>query len=198
MGSTNVYTGDRVDNNTNKPVFVIGAYRLGGVLVNRVLSTTAAHPGEGIANVTTDGGEDYFIIHPDGTPDCIGVLELNEAMVATCATDYTHTTDEPPGILFHMNFGSVLRNIQFADPNGSDVSPFEACGTKSGTAGSFIAFHTETTFVDSDSADGEAFGAGVVVGALESHIKNRFPLRHAYFLTDPSTAYTDVAIVYPG
>jgi hypothetical protein len=198
MGSTLVYTGDRVDNDTNKPVFVIGAYRLGGVLIKRVLSTTNAHPGEGVAHVTTAGGEDYFIIHPDGTPDCVGVLELDEGMVATCATDYTHTTDEPPAVLFHMNFGAVLRNIQFADPASSDVSPFEACSTISGTAGSFIAFHTEDTFVDSDTSDGEAFSAGVVITALKAQIKNRLPLRHAYFLTDPSAVYTDVAIVYPG
>ena len=46
MGSTLVYTGDRVDNDTNKHVFVMGAYRLGPVLIKRVLSTTAAHPGE--------------------------------------------------------------------------------------------------------------------------------------------------------
>ena len=51
------------------------------------------------------------------------------------------------------------------------------------------------TFVDSDTADGEAFSAGVVMGDLFSHIKSRCPMRQAYFLTDPSAVYTTVAYV---
>lgn len=198
MGSTNVYTGDRVDNDTNKICFVIGAYRMGPIYLNRVLSTTAAHPGEGVANVTTAGGEDYFIIHPDGTPDLFAILELDFAFIDKCTDDYTHTTDAPPGIPLHLNPGCVIRNVQFVDPVSSDCSPFEACSTKSGTAGAFICHHTEDTFVDSDSSDGEAFSAGVVVSALLAQIKNRLPIRHAYFLSDPSAAYTDVIINWPG
>jgi len=199
MGSTLVYTGDRVDNDTNKHVFVMGAYRLGPVLIKRVLSTTAAHPGEHVSHVQTAGGEDYYIIGPDGSPNSVGILELDEGIIATCATDYTHTTDEPPCILYHMNFGAVLRNVQFVDPVSSDCSPFEACSTISGTAGSFICHHTEDTFVDpTGTGVGEAWGSGTVITALLAQIKNRLPVRHAYFLADPSLAYTDVVIIYPG
>ena len=198
MGSTLVYTGDRVDNDTNKHVFVMGAYRLGGVLIKRVLSTTNAHPGEHVSHVTTAGGEDYFIIGPNATPDSVGILELDEGMVATCATDYTHTTDEPPCIMYHMNFGAILRNVQFVDPVTSDCQPFEACSTVSGTAGAFICHHTEDTFVDSNAGNGEAFSGGVLITALLAQIKNRLPVRHTYFLADPSAAYTDVVTIYPG
>ncbi len=57
------------------------------------------------------------------------------------------------------------------------------------------AYHTETTFVDSDGADGEAYGAGVVASDKEAAVKPRSFLKQAYFLTDPSAAYDTVAYI---
>lgn len=197
MGSTLVYTGDRIDNDTNKIVFVIGAYRFGPVYEIRNLSTTAAHPGHHVSHVTTAGGEDYYIVGPDATPDSYGILELNKAMVDTCASNYTETTDDVPAIPYHLNPGAYVRNIQCEDP-ATDVPPDTPLCTTSGTAGSFVAHITEVTFADSDTTEGEAYPNGNVYNSLTTQIKSRLPVRQAYFLTDPTAVYTDVAYLYPG
>jgi hypothetical protein len=198
MGSTLVSTGDRIDNDINKICFVIGAYRQGPVYENRNLSTTAAHPGEHVDHVATAGGEDYFIIGPDATCYSYGILELDKGIIATTATDYTFATDEPPAIPYHLNPGAYLRNVQFVDPVSSDVSPDEPACTISGTAGAFISHHTGDTFVDSDTSDGEAFSAGTTEATIGAQTRSRLPIRSAYFLSDPSDAYTDVVYLWPG
>jgi hypothetical protein len=194
MGSTIVSTGDRITCDDSMTCFVHGAYNLGPVLETREISTTAVHPGEHVAHVTTTGGEDYYIIGPSGTPDSYGILEIDFGQLADCSVDYA-TGDEAPAIPYHMNPGAYIRNVVCVDPTGSDVSPDEHLHTTSGTAGAFIAHHTEDTFVDSDTSDGEAFSAGVVITALLAHIKSRSPMRQAYFLTDPNAAYDTVAYV---
>lgn len=198
MGSTIVNTGDRIDNDTNKIVFVIGAYRQGPVYEKRNLSTTAIHPGEHVDHVSTAGGEDYYIIGPDATPNSYGIVELDKSMIDTCATDYTITTDDINAIPYHLNPGAYVRNIQCADPATSDISPDEALSTISGTAGAFILYHTEGTLLDSNSNAGAAFSAGILSSNILAQIKKRLPIRAAYFLTDPSAAYTDVAYLWPG
>jgi len=184
MGATIVSAGIRIVCNNNQHVFVHGAWNLGVVLENRELSTTAMHPGEGIDQLQTSDGEDSYIISPDGTAYQYGALEIDFGLVDDCSVDYAVGNDVP-GIPFHMNPGAYLRNISMVDPVTSDISPDEPLHTKSGTAGSWIAYHTETTFVDSDDAAGEAYAPGVVVGAEGSAVKNRINLKHAYFLADP-------------
>ena len=195
MGSTIVATGEKIVCDDTMKVFVHGAYNLGPIIETRNLSTTAAHPGEHVDHVQTTGGEDYYIIGPDKTPYSYGVLEVDFGIIADCSIDYTHTTDEVPALPYHMNPGAYLRNIVCVDPVTSDVSPDEPLSTDSGTAGAYQAYHTETTFVDSDDADGEAFEAGLLVGDKKSAVKNRTFLKQAYFLTDPNGAYNTVAYV---
>ncbi len=195
MGATIVFSGERIVNDDTMTVFAHGAYNLGSITETRTLSTTAAHPGEHVDHVQTAGGEDSYIIGPDKTPYSYGILEIDFGLIADCSVDYTHTTHEVPAIPYHMNFGAYLRNIVCVDPVTSDVSPDEPLSTDSGTAGAFQAYHTETVFVDSDNADGEAMAADVVVGDKESAVKNRSFLKQAYFLTDPSAAYDTIAYI---
>jgi hypothetical protein len=197
MGSTLVSTGERIANDNLKQVFVHGAYNLGPVYENREIITTAFHPGEHIMHVATTGGEDNYVIGTDKTPYSYGVAEIDFLQISSCVTDYA-TGDDIPGIPYHMNFGAYLRNIQCADPVGSDVSPDEPLSTDSGTAGSYQAYHTETTMVDSDTSDGEAYAAGVVIDDKEAAQKVRTFLKQAYFLTDPNAVYTTVAYIVSG
>jgi len=197
MGSTIVSTGEKISCDDTMTVFVHGAYNLGPVLENRLLSTTAAHPGVHVSHVTTAGGEDYFIIGPDATADSYGILEVDFALIADCSVDYTHTTDNVPAIPYHLNPGAYLRNIVCVDPVSSDVSPDQLLCTVSGTAGAFIAHHTEMTMAT--EADNEGWPAGTTSAALAAQLWDRCPLRQAYFLTDPSLAYDTVAyICYSG
>ena len=196
MSGTLVSTGERIANDDSDHVFVHGAYNLGPVLEKRTLSTTAAHPGEHVSHVTTAGGEDFYIIGPDATADSYAILEVDFGLIADCSVDYTHTTDEVPGIPYHMNPGAYLRNIVCADPNSSDVSPDQLLCTVSGAAGSFIAHHTEMTMAT--EADNEGWPAGTTSAALAAQLWDRCPLRQAYFLTDPSAVYDTVAYVKNG
>lgn len=198
MGSTLVYTGDRIDNDNNKPVFVIGAYRLGPVIIRRQLLTTACHPGEWVEHTATAGGEDSVLLGTNANYMGYGISELDKGLVDDCSEDYTVTTHVIPVIPYHMNPGALLRNIQCVDPGGSDVSPDEPLCTISGTAGAFIAHHTGDTFTDSDTSDGEAFSADTTEATIGAQIRNRMPMRQAYFLSDPSAAYTDVAYIWQG
>ena len=198
MGSTIVSTGEKISCDDTMTVFVHGAYNQGPVLESRLLSTTAAHPGEHVDHVQTAGGEDYFIIGPDATPYSYGILEIDFGLIADCSVDYTHTTDNVPAIPYHWNPAAMLRNIVCVDPVSSDVSPDEPLCTISGTAGAFIAHHTGDTFVDSDTADGEAFSAATTEATIGAQIRNRIFMRQAYFLTDPSGAYDTVAYIIGG
>ena len=192
MGSTIVSTGERIACDDTMTVFVHGAYNLGPVLENREVETAAIHPGEGVEHDKGAGGEDSYTLHTDGSATAYGVCELDEGQIADCSVDYA-TGDDVPAIPYHMNPGAYLRNIVCVDPLAA-VEPDWPLHTKSGTAGAFIVV-LETTFVDSDTSDGEAFGAGVVVGDKTSHIINRAPLRQAYYLADPNAAYDTVAYI---
>lgn len=192
MSGTLVSTGERIVNNVRESCFAQGAYNLGPVLEPAELATTAAHPGEHVSHVTTAGGEDWYIIGPDATPDSYAILEIDFGLIEKTSDDYT-VGNEVKGIPYHMNPGAYIRNVQCADPNGSDVSPDEHLHTTSGAAGSFIAHHTEMTMAT--EADNEGWPAGTTTAALAAHVKSRSPMRQAYFLTDPSAVYTTVAYV---
>lgn len=194
MGSTLVYTGDRVANGNTLKVFVIGAYRLGGVLINREIVTTAMHPGEGFTFATGEAGEDKFLIFPDASPKVAGVLELDLGMIAGCSTDYAVATDDVPGIFFHFNPGAILRNIQCVDP-GAAVDAWSPMCSSSGTAGSFMPV-TEATLAT--EADNLGFNAAATVGdnaAAGTYILSRVYLRQMYYLADPNDPYTDVMCI---
>ena len=194
MGSTIVSSGERIACDNTKQVFVHGAYNLGPVYEVRELSTTVAHAGEGIDHVQTVGGEGYYIISPDGTAYQYGIIEVDFGMVVDCSVDYA-VGDEVPGIPFHMNPGAFVRNIMTVDPITSDVSPGEPLHTKSGTAGAWIAWHTDAVLSNSQ-ADSEAYAPGIVVGDLQSAVKNRINLKQAYFLTDPGAGTTHSVVAY--
>ena len=195
MGSTIVSSGEKIAIDLTKQIFVHGAYNLGPILEPRQLATTAAHPGEGIDHVQTTGGEDFYIISPDGTSYQYGVLEIDFKLIDKCSDDYD-VGNEVLGIAYHLNPGAYLRNISCVDPNSSDVSPDEPLHTKSGVAGSWIAAHTEMTMAT--EADNEGWPAGTTSDALAAHLMNRVHLKQAYFLTDPSAVYNTVAYIIGG
>ena len=193
MASTIVSSGERIVCNDNERVFVMGAYNQGCVLETRENSTGSPQPGMGLDHVQTTGGEDYFIISPNASPYGYGIAEIDFGLILDCSKTYT-IYEEIPCIPYHMNLGAYLRNIVCVDPGSSDVSPDEPLHTKSGTAGAFIAYHTDAVLSDSQ-ADSEAYGPGIVVGDLMSAVKSRINLKQAYFLADPSAAYDTVAYI---
>lgn len=192
--STIVSSGERITCDDYRHVFVHGAYNQGVVLEVREGSTGSPQPGMHLDHVQTVGGAGYYIIGPNATPYSYGIAEIDFGLIDNCSDTYT-AGEEYPCIPYHLNPGAYVRNIVCVDPVTSDVSPDEPLHTKSGAAGKFIAYHTETTFVDSDGADGEAFGDGVTAGAIMSAVKNRIHLKQAYFLADPSLAYDTVAYI---
>ena len=196
MGSTIVTTGERIACDDTQTVFVHGAYNLGPVYENREVETAAIHPGEGIEHDKGAGGEDSYTLHTDASWTWYGVAEVDFGQIADCSTDYA-TGDDIPGIPYHMNPGAYLRNIVCVDP-GAAVEPDTPLTTISGTAGAFLAHHTGDTFVDSDTSDGEAFSAATTEATIGAQIRNRMPLRQAYYLADPNAAYDTVAYIWMG
>ena len=193
MGSTLVTTGEKVACDDTMHVFVHGAYNLGPILWNREIETAAIHPGEGVEMDRGAGGEDSVTLHTDASRAPWGVCELDEAQIADCSVDYA-TGDDVPIIVYHMNIGAILRNIVCVDPGGA-IEPSTPLFTNSGTAGAFIAQIADDTFVDSDTADGEAFSAGTLSTSLTAQIIDRAPLKQYYYLADPNDAYDTVAYI---
>lgn len=198
MGSTIVSSGDRVKNDNNLPVFVMGAYRNGPVYIRRVLLTTAVHPGEGLTHPTGAGGEDSWLIHPDKSPSVIAIAELDKGKIADCTTDYTITTDQVPGIMFNLNPGAILRNVQCVDPGGN-VNALASMTSSSGTAGSFMPV-TEATLINGSATSGFQFDDGTpgTNGTGGNFLLPRVYMRQAYYLADPNAAYTDVMYLLGG
>lgn len=194
MSSTLRSTGDRIDCDDLKDVFVHGAYNQGAILVNLEIITTALHPGEGLSFPTGAGGEDNYLIHPDACISPIGVAEIDFDQISSCATDYG-TGDDIPGIQFHWNPGALLRNIVCVDQVGDVADAGKLLSTSSGTAGAYKIL-TEVALVDpAGSGTGEAFNSGVTWGAMGSLHHNRTPLRQAYYQADASAAYDVVAYI---
>lgn len=193
MGSTIVSTGERIACDDTQTVFVHGAYNLGPVLENREIETAAIHPGEGIEHDRGAGGEDSYTLHTDASAAAYGIMEIDFAQIASCATDYA-TGDDAPGIPYHMNPGAYLRNIVCVDPTQA-VEPDSPLTVSSGLAGAFKVLIEEALVDPTGSGTGEAFASGATVGAMGAQFANRLPLRQAYYLADPSAAYDTVAYI---
>jgi len=136
MGSTLKPGGIRAEIDDYKTVFVQGAYNLGGVLQNFEVITAGFNPGmHVIQGAATVGTEQQCTVGGDACVDAIGVAEVDFGVVASCATAYV-ATDSAPIIMYHWNWGALLRNIMTVNP-GADKGPGAFCGTTSGTAGKF-------------------------------------------------------------
>lgn len=190
MGSTIVSSGEKAIDNDLQEVFVHGAYNLGPVLTPLELATTAAHPGECMAHPTGAGGEDSWLICPDGSVNPVSILEIDFKLISSCATDYT-VGNEVPGIKFHFNPGALLRNLQCVDQAGDVANAGGLLSTASGEAGAFK-YLTETALASSATGTTESFAAATVLGAMAAIHGNRTPMRQAYYEADASAAYTCV------
>jgi len=192
MSSTLKSTGDKIDCNNLRKIFVQGAYNQGAVYTWREIITTAMHAGEIFSYPTGAGGEDNFLIAPDECISPVGVLEWDEGQTAGVSTDYA-TGDDVPGILFHWNPGALCQSVQCADQVGDVADAGKLLSTSSGVAGS-LKILTEVALVDPAGAGtGEAFNSGVTWGDMGSLHHNRTPMRQAYYQADASAAYTVVA-----
>jgi len=187
-------TGDKIDCDDLKYVFVHGAYNLGPVYTNLEIITTALHPGEGLTHPTGAGGEDNWLIHPDACISPMAVAEIDFKIISSCATDYD-IGDDIPGIKFHDNPGALLRNVVCADQVGDVADAGKLLSTSSGVAGAYKIL-TEVALVDpTGTTVGEAFNSGVVWGDMGTLHHNRCPLRQAYYQADASAAYDVVAYI---
>lgn len=186
MGSTLVDTGERITCDDTQKVFVHGAYNLGPVLEWRTLAE-AMHPGEGLQHTAGASGEDDYILHTAKSAKAYGVSEIDFGQIATCATDYTITTDTAPGIPYHMNPGAYLRNIVFVDPTAA-IYPDQCALIDPSTAGAFIPLIEVALVNPTGTGTGEAFNDAAVIGDAAATFAGRCPMRVAYGLADPSDA----------
>ena len=136
MESTLRPGGIRAVNDDFKTVFVQGAYNLGGVLQNFEVITAGFNPGMHVdPGAATVGTEEQITIGGDASVIGYGVAEVDFGVLASCAAAYA-TTDSAPIIMYHWNWGALLRNLFTTDPGG-DKGPGTFTGTNSGTAGKF-------------------------------------------------------------
>ena len=127
-------SGDKIDTDIMRSVFVQGAWNQGKVIESKQGETAAFHPGETVDWTTGAAGEDNVTIGANASVHIAGIAELDQGLVADCSKDYA-TTDECPIIFFHWNPGALLRNIQMVDPTAA-LQPGTALTTNSGTGGS--------------------------------------------------------------
>ena len=127
MGSTLKPGGSRAVCDDYKTVFVQGAYNLGPVLQN---FTPGMFVDQGAATV---GTEEQCTVGANASVASIGVAEVDFGVISSCATAYV-ATDSAPIIMWHWNWGALLRNLPSVDPGG-DKGPGTFAGTTSGTAG---------------------------------------------------------------
>jgi hypothetical protein len=186
-------TGDRIDCDDLKHVFVHGAYNLGDILTSLEIATTALHPGEILSHPTGAAGEDNWLICPDEGISPVAVAEINFDQISSCATDYG-IGDDIPGIVFHWNPGALLRNIVCVDQEGDVADAGKLLSTSSGTAGA-LKILTEVALKDSVTGSPEAFNDAVTWGDMGSLHHNRCPMRQAYHQADGSAAYDVVAYI---
>jgi hypothetical protein len=187
-------TGDRIDCDDLKKVFVHGAYNLGDILTSLEIATTALHPGEILSHPTGAGGEDNWLICPDEGISPVAVAEIDFDIISSCATDYA-IGDDIPGIVFHWNPGALLRNIVCVDQVDDVADAGKLLSTSSGTAGA-LKILTEVALVDpSGTGTGEAFNTAVTWGDMGSLHHNRCPMRQAYYQADGSNPYDVVAYI---
>ena len=195
MPTTIVSTGDRIDNDIYKLIFVKGAYNQGPVYENREIKAgSTPTPGMGIEHDAGAGAEDDYVTGIDKSPDWYAIAEFDPGQIATNGTAYA-ALDLIDGIPFHMNPGAYCRNIQMADPGGA-VDCDLALTSASGTAGLFQVV-TEATLETGSTAGGFVFGT-MALGENAStgnFILSRVYMRRAYYTVDPSATMVDVAYI---
>lgn len=127
-------SGDKIDTDILRSVFVQGAHNQGAVIEYKEIETTGFHPGETVDWKTGAGGEDNVTVGATASVHLAGIAEIDFGMISSCSTAYV-ATDDAPIIFFHWNPGALLRNIQMVNPAAA-LEPGEPLGTTSGTAGS--------------------------------------------------------------
>lgn len=127
-------SGDKIDTDILRPVFVQGAHNQGKVIEYKEIKTAAFHPGEVIEWITGAGGEDNVRTGQDASLHLAGVGEIDFGLISVCSDDYS-TGDDVPCIFFHWNPGALCRNIQMVNPAAA-LQPGTLLGTTSGTGGS--------------------------------------------------------------
>jgi len=137
MGSTLKPGGKRGYIDPFKTVFITGAYNLGPILQSFEVITTGFNPGMFVdQGAATVGTEEQCTVGANASVAAIGIAEVDFGMLASCAAAYV-ATDSAPILMFHWNWGALLRNIKTVTP-GADKGPGAFCGTTSGTAGKWI------------------------------------------------------------
>jgi hypothetical protein len=190
MGATLVSTGDRIANDNNKKVGVIGAYNLPIVEWTRLIDTDTPKPGYTLQWKAGAGGEDSVQDLDIKGEDGIAFAEFDPGLVANCDTAYA-ATDEIPIIPFMMNPGAICRNVHCANP-ASDINA-GASMTISGTAGLLILV-VEMAMETGSATGGYQFQVNTLGtnAAAGTYNLSRVYATAMYFLTDPSAAYQDV------
>jgi len=120
-----------------KLVFVQGPHNLGCVLQNFEIDTAGFQPGMFVDPVATVGKEPEVTIGGNASVIAVGIAEVDFGQIATTGTAYA-VADEVPIIMFHWNYGALLRNIPTVDP-GADENWGAFYGTTSGTSGTWKA-----------------------------------------------------------
>ncbi len=130
-------SGDKIDVNTNKPVWVQGAWNLGPIIENKEIETTGFKPGYSVDPVAVAaGGEDNCTIGANASVVLLGVAELDFGQLNDCTTAAYAVADDVPIIMFHWNPGALLNNIAMTT-FAAHLEPGELIGTTSGVAGLF-------------------------------------------------------------
>ena len=136
MGSTLKPGGERIVCDDYKSVFVQGAYNLGSVLQNFLIITSGFNPGMHVnMGAATVGTEMQCTIGANASVSTIGIAEVDFGQLADCTVAYA-AGDSAPILMWHWNWGALLRNIWNVNPGG-DKGPGAFAGTTSGTAGCF-------------------------------------------------------------
>ena len=134
MGSTIVPGGIRAVIDDYKSVFVMGPHGLGAVYENFEIITAAFTPGMFVdPGAATVGTEMQCTIGATTSVLALGHAECDFGQIDNCSVAY-QLADSVPLILYHWNWGALLRNLPTTDPGG-DKGPYTFCGTTSGTAG---------------------------------------------------------------
>lgn len=191
VGSALVGTGDRVDNDNNKKVGVLGAYNL--PIVERTLETVTdtVYPGMLCMHPTGAGGEDKLQLCDDKDTRGIAFAEVDFAQLSNCTGGYT-AADEIPCIFLPFNNGAILRNVHLVNP-AANINATASLTSSSGTQGKLKEI-TEATFETGSSTGGyqwqvNTLGTNAAAGTF---ILPRIYAKLAYYAADGSADFTDV------
>ena len=196
VGPTIVESGDRIDNHNMKKVGVLGMYNLPIIEWTRELVTDSAHAGETLMPPTGAGGEDKRQLSADKSFRANAFMEWDPGQTAGVSTDQA-AGDDILILPFNLNRGAFCRNIQFVDPGGLVDAEMPAC-TSSGTAGA-LQIVTEATFINGSATGGfqyqnATWGTNAAAGNLDLNFR-RIVAQLAYYLADPSAAFSDIVYI---